>query len=121
VTEQEIIELADAVMYALSTADYEIVEAQAESADSIMVTVSIEGISDTSIYQEVDQELLELIEDGDIARDEVDSKTIELLIEKYNDIDALLPPVELTVHVMQNPDGSYVVIAQDQYLAGFFQ
>ncbi|MEF3327476.1 MULTISPECIES: DUF6612 family protein [Oceanobacillus] len=121
VTEQEIIELADAVMYALSTADYEIVEAQAESADSIMVTVSIEGISDTSIYQEVDQELLELIENGDITREEVDSKTIELLIEKYNAIDTLLPPVELTVHVMQNPDGSYVVIAQDQYLAGFFQ
>ncbi|WP_080873865.1 DUF6612 family protein [Oceanobacillus timonensis] len=121
VTEEEVTDLADAVMYALSTTDYEIMDAHAESVDNIVVTISVEGIDDTSIYQETDQELLELYENGEIADEEIDSKNMEILIEKYNDIDELLSPVELDVHVMQNPDDTYVVIAQDQYLAGFFQ
>ncbi|WP_152657969.1 DUF6612 family protein [Oceanobacillus sp. CFH 90083] len=121
VTGEEIIELADAVMYALSTAEYEMVDAHAESTDNIIVTISVKGISDTSIYQETEQELIRLYEDGEITNDEIDSKNLEILIEKYHDIDELLDPVELDVHVMQDPAGTYVVLMQDQYLAGFIQ
>ncbi|WP_040982644.1 DUF6612 family protein [Oceanobacillus jeddahense] len=121
IEEEDITDLADAVMGALSTTEYEIVDAHAEASDDIVVTISVEGISDTSINQEVEQELFTLYTDGEIEDDELDSKNIELLMEQYNDIDELLPPVELDVHVMQNPDGTYVVIAQDQYLAGFVQ
>src|SRR5699024_521431 len=76
VTEEEIEDLADAFLHALSTTEYEIVEANAESADNIIVTLSIEGIDDTSIYQETEQEIIELHEDGVIADDELVSKNL---------------------------------------------
>lgn len=121
VTEEEITDLAEAFMHALSTTDYEIVGADAESADNIIVTVSIEGINDTSVNLETEQELIALYEDGEVADDEIESKNLEILTEKYYDIDEILAPVEIEVHVMQDDDGTYAVLLQDQYLAGFVQ
>lgn len=121
VTEEEIQDLADAFMHALSTTDYEVVDAYAESAEDIVVTVSVEGISDTSVYLETEQELIMLYEDGEITADEIESKNLEILTEKYYGIDELLDPVEVDVYVMQDGAGTYAVLMQDQYLAGFVQ
>ncbi|GAB3798968.1 DUF6612 family protein [Virgibacillus kimchii] len=121
VTEEEIIDLADAFIHALSTTEYEITGADAQSAENITVTVSVEGFSDTSVYLETEQELIALYEEGEIADDELDSKNLELLTEKYYDIDELLDPIEVEVHVMLDGAGTYTVLMQDQYLAGFVQ
>jgi DNA-binding protein YbaB len=121
VTEDEVMELADAFLHALSTTEYEIAGAYAESADNIIVTVAIEGIDDTSVYIKTEEDLVALYEDGELADDEIDAKNIELLIENYYEMDELLDPVELDVHVMQHTDGTYMVLMQDQYLSGFVQ
>lgn len=121
VTEDEVMELADAFLHALSTTEYEIAGAYAESADNIIVTVAIEGIDDTSVYIKTEEDLVALYEDGELADDEIDAKNIELLIENYYEMDELLDPVELDVHVMQHTDGTYMVLMQDQFLAGFVQ
>src|SRR5699024_8132919 len=89
VSEEDVEELADAFLHALSQTKYEVVEKDAMDEDNIGVTLSVEGIDDPAIYKEVENELDELYEDGEIDDDELETKNIELLIEKYEDLEDL--------------------------------
>ncbi len=120
VSDKQINDLADAFLGALSKTKYEIVDVTVQTERDIAVTVSVEGIDDASIYQEAGQELKELYENEEIGKEELDAKNIEILIQKYNEVEALTEPKIVEVDVTRNQD-SYEVLMQDQYLAGFVQ
>lgn len=119
VSEEDVEELADAFLHALSQTKYEVIEKDALDEDNIVVTLSVEGIDDPAIYKEVEKELGELYEEGEIDDDELDTKNIELLIEKYEDLEDLSSSLDVDVEVTKDTDGSYDVLLQDQFLQGF--
>src|SRR5699024_3991395 len=107
------------LLHALSQTKYEVIEKDALDEDNIVVTLSVEGIDDPAIYEEVENELGELYEEGEIDDDELDTKNIELLIEKYEDLEDLSSSLDVDVEVTKDTDGSYDVLLQDQFLQGF--
>ncbi len=120
VTDKEISSLTDAFLKALSKTKYKIVSAEAYSAEDIVVTLSIEGLDDTKIYEDTDDQLYDVFMDGKVEEEDLISKNIEILIDNYKGVDTLLDPVEVEVDVTRDGDGSYLVMTQDQYLIGGF-
>gem|GEM_PF-6737454 len=120
VSDEEISDLTDAFLEALSITKYEIVGAEAISSEDIVVTVSIEGLDDAKIYEETDEQLYDEFMENEMTEDELVSKNMELLTENYKKEDAVLNPVEVEVDVTREGEGSYLVMLQDQYLVGGF-
>lgn len=120
VTDKEISDLADAFLKALSTTKYEIVDSEAISDEDFVVTVSIQGIDDSKVYQDTEDQLYDVVMKEDFSEDEIFSKNMELLIKNYKGVDSLLDPVEVKVDVTKKGEGSYLVVMQDQFLVGGF-
>lgn len=120
VSDEEISDLTDAFLEALSITKYEIVGAEAISSEDIVVTVSIEGLDDAKIYEETDEQLYDEFMENEMTEDELVSKNMELLTENYKKEDAVLNAVEVEVDVTREGEGSYLVMLQDQYLVGGF-
>src|SRR5699024_3041795 len=120
VSDEEISDLTDAFLEALSITKYEIVGAEAISSEDIVVTVSIEGLDAAKIYEETDKQLYDEFMENEMTEDELVSKNMELLTENYKKEDAVLNPVEVEVDVTREGEGSYLVMLQDQYLVGGF-
>lgn len=118
VTEEDIHDLADAFLGALSKTSYEVVDAKVQSDKEITVTLEVEGIDETALYLETSEELQSLYDEGEITEEEIDAKNIELLVKKYKEIDELSDPVIVDVDVIREAN-QYFVFMQDQYLEGF--
>src|SRR5690625_3660754 len=103
--EDKIIEMTDAFLNAISTSTYEIIDAEAISADEIIVTISIEGINEGEIIVKAEEELYNLaMEDesaAELSDEELITKSIDTIIKYYNDADELMPAVEKEVSVMK--------------------
>lgn len=120
-TDEDIAALADAFMDALGTTKYEMGNAIATSETEIVVTVSVEGIDDQAIYEDTERQMNDIMQKGEITEEaEAISKNLEILANQYKKVDSLTDASELDVHVTYN-DGKYIVLVQDEYLAGFVQ
>lgn len=119
VSEEQVEELADAFMHALSQTKYEVIEQEAQDEEYIIVTLSVEGINDQAIYAEVEDELRELHENGEVDDDKLEEKNIDLLQAKFEELEDLSSPTEVDVEVTKEQDGAYNVYMQDQFLEGF--
>lgn len=118
VTDEEIESLADAFIDALGKTDYEVVGAEEINDHEVIVTVSVEGINETKIYQETDDELRQLIDDGKLEEEDFAEKNMEVLIDMYEEVE-ILDPVEVEVSVLKEAD-HYLVPLQDEFLLGGF-
>src|SRR5699024_8023018 len=72
VTEEDIHDLADAFLGALSKTSYEVVGAKVQSDKEITVTLKVEGIDETALYLETSEELRSLYDEGEITEEEID-------------------------------------------------
>lgn len=118
VTDEQVEKLADAFLKGLSKTKYKIVHAEAGDEDTVIVTVSVEGLDDTKVYEDTDEKLMELAEDGEMTEENFIEKNMEVLTKMYDDA-TILDAVEVEVTVM-NSDGSYMVPLQDEFLIGGF-
>lgn len=122
VSDDAIENLTEAFMEAISITEYEIVSVDMFAEDDIVATVSVKGIDDQKVYAETHDKMEEIdVKEGFESQDDVAIKNLELLTEAYKNLDDVLDPVEVDVNIMRNEDGSYMVLLQDQYLAGFVQ
>lgn len=119
VSEEQVEELADAFMEALSQTKYEVIDQEAQDEETVIVTISVEGINDQAIYAKVDEKLQELDEAGELDGENLDKKNIEILQEQFEELEDLSSPTEVDVDVTKEQDGAYNVYMQDQYLEGF--
>lgn len=119
VTDEQINDLADAFIKALSTTKYEILDATFTSDREVEITLEVEGIDDGSIYSEVDEELYRAIMDGKVEEEDLATVNIDMLIEKYNEKHDLVAPKKVKVYGIRNNDGTYGIM-QDQFLIGGF-
>lgn len=120
-SDKDIDKLTDAFMEALGKTKYKMADAKATSGTQVVVTVSVEGIDDQAIYADTEKQLYEVIEKEQISDEaEAVSKNLEILAKNYENVDTLTNPTEVEVNVMYE-GGKYVVLLQDEYLAGFVQ
>ncbi|MGG3805045.1 hypothetical protein [Metabacillus fastidiosus] len=119
VTDEQVDKLADAFLKALSVTEYKVIEAKAQSADKIKVTLSVKGFDDSLVNNKTEAELTQFISENKVGKEELIAKNMEVLTKNYEEVKDTLEPVNVEVDVDHNPDGSYVVMFQDQYLKGF--
>ncbi|MED4534319.1 hypothetical protein [Metabacillus fastidiosus] len=119
VTDEQVDKLTDAFLKALSVTEYEVIEAKAQSADKVKVTVSVKGFDDNLVNNKTEAELTQFISENKVGKEELVAKSMEVLTKNYEEVKDTLEPVNVEVDVDHNPDGSYVVMFQDQYLKGF--
>lgn len=109
--------LADAFIGALKKTKYEI--GSTKTVDNrVIVTLEVEGINDSKLYQETNEKLTEVAEKDNLEMDEIAEKNIDLLIEGYKDID-ITEPVNIDVNVSKMGE-NYQVLLQDEFLLGGF-
>ncbi|SDZ09310.1 hypothetical protein SAMN05421736_10647 [Evansella caseinilytica] len=120
VSDEQINELTEAFMVALSGTSYEVVNSRALADDHIEVALAIEGIQDWEIMTMITEKVLEELESGEIAEEDLAKRQVELMIDIYENDAPYSDPVEVNVNVMRTEDGSYLVLLQDEYLVGGF-
>lgn len=118
VTDEQIETLADDFLNALGKTNYEVIDAEPIEDNTVVVTVSIEGLDDAKVYADTDDELMTLIESGDVTEENIIDKNMEILSEQYENVD-ILDAVEVQVHVVKEGD-NYIVLSQDEFLIGGF-
>ncbi|MGD7007237.1 DUF6612 family protein [Metabacillus sp. 84] len=107
---------------ALSQTKYEIVDSKsAEDGTSYTVTLSIEGFSETKLLSKDLTDAITSFQEGKMSGQEFGDKYLDILTKVYSGKISLEPAKEATVNVLRNPDGTYAVLMQDEYLLTFVQ
>ena len=121
VTEEQFDQLTDAFLDAISKAEFKVLTSTATDPENVVVTVSINGINNTKVYEDTEKKLEEAVAaDEGMSQDDIVSKNLEILTAEYKNVEKIKEPVEVPVNVMiQN--GQYMVLLQDEYLMGFVQ
>lgn len=121
VTEEQVSAYAEAFLTALSKTKYGITKSHMQNDGTFQVTVSIQGINNSLLNDQVGEQLAAEYHAGKLSDDDLLNRNIELIIEAYNENVTILPPRDAIVDVMRNDDGAYLVFMQDQYLMMFVQ
>ncbi|UAC48058.1 hypothetical protein K6959_15965 [Bacillus aquiflavi] len=119
--DQQIEALANAFMNALKNTRYKVIGAKADKDHFFKVTLEIEGIDQAKLNHEVQMTLMDEMSKGSITQKDLSKRDFELQIEKYNGEIERLKPITISVDVIRNGNGSYMVLMQDQYLLTFVQ
>lgn len=109
--------LTDAFLGSLKQTKYEVGSTKIED-DRVVVTLDVEGINDSKLYEETNEELTKVAEKENLEMDEIAEKNIDMLIEAYKDVEITEPT---TIKVNVNKLGEdYQVLLQDEFLLGGF-
>ncbi|WP_156323864.1 hypothetical protein [Bacillus sp. JCM 19034] len=120
VSDELIDELTDAFMHAISQTSYEVIDSQIISDEQFVVTLSITGMLESTIMEDIENQLIEEIEQGTVDGDNWIEYQVELMIDAYNGEFVEGETTEATVSVLRDDTGSYHVLMQDEYLLGGF-
>lgn len=121
VTEEQFDQLTDAFLDAISKGEFKVLTSTAKDSGNVVVTVSINGINNTKVYEETEKKLEEAIAANEnMSQDDIVSKNLEILIAEYKNAEKIKEAVEVPVNVMVQ-NGQYKVLLQDEYLNGFVQ
>lgn len=119
IKDKEFEDLGDAFLEALKKTKYDVVSTEVVE-DRAVVTLSVEGINDSKVYQDTNEKVAEIADEEDLEMEELAKKNIEMLIDSYKDVE-ITEPIDIEVNVSK-VSGDYQVLLQDEFLVdGFVQ
>lgn len=119
VSEEEIDQLTDATLQALSKTKYKVVDAKFREPDKIRVNLLVSGLEDSRINIEVMDKLVKELEKGKLNEADLLKRNVEMLIEAYEENQALFEEREVSLEVMLDEKGQYRIKNPNHLLTPF--